>query len=100
MPPRSRLARLEHLAAQAIPEPVDSSWTQHPAVAPILAELATIPLPPPPPCDNPMRRSTEAIAAALGNPKVREAMCRLAGVMCVPEFPTTWIPNFARKPTR
>jgi hypothetical protein len=97
MPRNARLARLEHLAAKTIPEPVDTSWTKHPDVVPILAELQAIPLPSPPPCSNPARSSTEAIAAAMGNPQVRKLMCDLAGVMCAPGADTSWIPKFARR---
>jgi hypothetical protein len=96
MPRNARLSRLEHLAAKTIPEPVDTSWTKHPDVVPILDELRTIPLALPP-CSNPQRASTEAIAAAMGNPQVRKLMCDLAGVMCAPGADTSWIPKFARR---
>lgn len=96
MPPRSRrLAHLEALADAALPE-IDTSWTKHPDVQPILDELRAIPLPPMPPCDNPLRESTEVIRTALANPQIRKLMCKLASVMCTPTFPKTWIPTFGK----
>ena len=97
---RPRLARLEELAASTLSEPVDTSWTQHPAVVPILAELGAIPLQLPPPDPDPRRDSPNAIAAALGDPihgeQVRKAFSRLAEVMCGPGADVPWIPTFVK----
>ena len=100
MPRNARLTRLEHLATSTLPEPVDTSWTRHPAVVPILAELGAIPLQLPPPDPDPRRDSPNAIAAALGDPihgeQVRNAFSRLAEVMCGPGADTSWIPTFVK----
>jgi len=95
-----RLAHLEAVADATMPE-VDTSWTRHPSVVPVLAELGAIPLPSPPPCDNPLRAGPNAISAALGDPihgaEVRKLFCRLAETMCAPGADKSWIPTFAKQ---
>lgn len=103
MPRNARLARLEHLAAKAIPEPVDTSWTKRPDVVPILAELGAIPLQLPPPDPDPRRDSPNAIVAAPRDPvygeQVQNAFARLAEVMCTGADTSwiPWIPKFAHR---